>query len=136
MREITQRSGACRQCRQRQGQIPFHGLRFDLVVAADPVEIAVAKLPKLMNPVRELDVWITAQLCECSCRLGGAKKCGVELAEQDSSSDGHLTQPDRTFVTGCGAPNYLPERVAHTVTSHLLSWKVCRKPLENSLSAI
>jgi hypothetical protein len=54
-------------------------VRIDLVVAADTVQVTVAELPELMEPVRQLDIGVAAQFGKRRGRLDGAKQRAIEL---------------------------------------------------------
>ncbi|QOF81404.1 hypothetical protein [Variovorax sp. 38R] len=53
------------------------------------MQIAVVELPELMNPARQFNVRIAAQLGKCGGRFDAAKQREIELAEQRSPRDRH-----------------------------------------------
>jgi hypothetical protein len=91
MREVDQRRGARGQTEQGGGQVFLDGLRVDLVVAADTMQVAVVELPELMDPVRQLDVRVASEPRK-SCRgFDAAKQGEIELAEQRPPGNRHAT---------------------------------------------
>lgn len=104
--EVAERRRPGRQSGKGRRKVFFNGLRVDLIVAADAMQVAVVQLPKLVQPVRQLDIRIAAQLGECSGRLNGPKQCDVEFAEKRSSRDRHSEAPAKARTAGA------PQRAA------------------------
>ncbi|PBI92903.1 hypothetical protein BKP43_16470 [Variovorax boronicumulans] len=142
--KIGQRGGTGWQAGQGRCEVFLDGLRVDLVVPADAVQIAVVELPELVNPVRQFDIGIAAQLGKCGGGLNAAKQGEVELAEQRSPRDRHCAMC-RAACTPCSIESSARPPVAGQIpafffpTSRPLCflewarfWRLAARPTQHS----
>jgi hypothetical protein len=81
MREVTERTGACRQCSERVRNVAFEGFAIDATLPDDAVQVAVWRLKKLVQPVHEFDVRVAAQLAKGGCGFDAPIKRSPKFAE-------------------------------------------------------
>ena len=91
---IRDRGRAARQRVERLGEIARETRGIDAEVLDDPVQVGILKLQDLVEPVRQFDVRVAAQLAEHGRTFYRAITQRVEFAEQCYPADlGHVLVP-------------------------------------------
>ncbi len=86
-RQVGDGGRAAWQSIQRIGQVARQARRLDFELAHHTVQVAVRQLQQLVQPVRQLDIGIAAQLAEHGGGFDGLVGQAVEFAEQRGAAD-------------------------------------------------
>ena len=115
--QVADRCRSARQPLERVGEIARKLRGPELETPHDAMDVAVLRLQDLLQPMRDLDIGVAAQLADDRCALERLVKQRIKLSEQSDAADFRHGESTQEVVEGTPTPLRAERATQHSQSS-------------------